>query len=158
MRYGNTCVTIIKGNLRANRKQICFMTSTSVFVRARKGAVKTRAEMRNTTRMFIAGPILTLFLQFESTCATPGLGQTDCGYSCCVSRCGYFPGRQNNYFAGVKGDYSVPVPVSPGNLNTSLARSLVTRRTISFAFSASTPVSLETYANCVGAANRVPDA
>src|SRR5271169_5105983 len=64
----------------------------------------------------------------------------------------------SNYFAGMKGDYFVPVRASPGNLNTSLARSSVTRRTISFAFSASTPVSLDTYANCVGAANRVPEA
>src|SRR5208337_5212886 len=59
---------------------------------------------------------------------------------------------------GRSGDYSVAVRASPGNRNASPARTSVTRRTTSFAFSASTPASVDRYVNCVGPANRVPDA
>jgi len=53
---------------------------------------------------------------------------------------------------------SVPVRVAPGNRNTSLACASLAWRAISFAVWASTPLSLDKYANCVGPANPVPDA
>src|SRR6516164_4033657 len=55
--------------------------------------------------------------------------------------------------AGCPCTQSVPVRLSAGNWNTSLGRSPLAQR---IAFWESTPLSLDRYANCVGAANSAP--